>query len=166
MRQGARALSEAIGTAACRIVPFMGRTRPAGGVPGFVKLAVADSDEALAEQWASLRARFSQPQTVLIYHLTNHYALIFALREWHEPIAPAEGTEREPPPPLMTAGVEASGAAATCRPAIECGGYRVVREILTARKGQRPSAWITFEEARNTMLRWSGYRILAVERIA
>ena len=119
----------------------------------------------VAEQWAALRARFSQSHTILIYHLTNHYAIIFAMREWHEPIAPDPAADGAPPPtPAPVAGVEASGAAATCRPAVEVGGYRVVREILTARKGQRPSVWIPWDEARATMLRWSGYKMLAVER--
>lgn len=162
--EGMRALSATIDAAACRITPFVGKVRPAGaGAHSFVKLAASDSEEVIAEQWAALRARFSQPHTVLVYHLTNHYALVFALREWHEPIVPLapDGTPVELP---LIAGVEASGAAATCRPAIECGGYRVVRELLTARKGQRPSVWIPWEEARQTMLRWSGYKVLAVER--
>ena len=44
------------------------------------------------------------------------------------------------------------------------GGYKVVREVLTARKGQRPQVWISWDEASATMLRWSGYKLLAVER--
>lgn len=64
---------------------------------------------------------------MLLFHLKNHYALIFALREWVE---------------------EASG--------------RVVRQLLTARKGQRPVAWVDFSEARDTMLMWEGYKIMAV----
>lgn len=43
---------------------------------------------------------------------------------------------------------------------------RMVRQLLTSRRGQRPSAWIDWEEARNTMLGWDGYKILAVARHA
>jgi hypothetical protein len=60
---------------------------------------------------------------VLIFHLTNHYAIIYALRE-------VDGR----------------------------------REILTARKGQRPSAWLCWDEARRILLQWAGYKILCVER--
>ena len=135
-----------------------------------------------AEQWAALRARFSQPHVALIFHLTNHYALIFALREWHEPLpdgadgaaaeAGAEAADKEQPvhrahrAAAAAAGGEGGGDASRPEgtPRVSVGGVRVVREVLTARKGQRPSAWIDFEEARKTMLRWNGYKMLAVER--
>lgn len=64
---------------------------------------------------------------VLIFHLKNHYALIFALREWDEA---AEG--------------------------------RRVRQVLTARKAQRPTAWIDFEEVRDVVLSWQGYKVLSL----
>lgn len=65
---------------------------------------------------------------MLLFHLKNHYALIFALREWV-----TEGGEH-------------------------------VRQVLTARKGQRPSAWIDFAEMRSTLIGWAGYKLLTVER--
>ena len=68
----------------------------------------------------------------LVSHHKNHYALVFALRER------CDADEGCP------------------------GGVRWTREMLTARRGQRPSAWISWEEARATMLGWSGYGILAV----
>ena len=72
--------------------------------PGFVKLSKGDSEEAVAEQWRSVQGQFGRPNVVLIYHLTNHYALVYALREWVEP---------------------------------ESG--EVVRQVLTTRRGQRPT---------------------------
>nr|CEL73508.1 TPA: hypothetical protein BN1205_036180 [Toxoplasma gondii VEG] len=38
------------------------------------------------------------------------------------------------------------------------------RDVLTARRGQAPSAWISFEELRGLMLRWKGYRVLQMQR--
>eukprot|EP01052_Picozoa_sp_SAG31_P026481 SAG31_NODE_2400_length_5775_cov_2.602185_8_plen_67_part_00 len=61
----------------------------------------------------------------MLYHLKNHYALIFALREWQDPVT------RHP-----------------------------VRQFLSTRRGQRPSVWIDWSEARATMLGWNGYKIL------
>lgn len=37
-----------------------------------------------------------------------------------------------------------------------------MRQILTARKGQRPSAWLDFGEVREVMLGWDGYKIMCV----
>ena len=69
-----------------------------------MKLSKGDSEEAVAEQWRSLQGQFGLPNVVLIYHLTNHYALVYALREWVEP-----------------------------------GSGELVRQVLTTRRGQRPT---------------------------
>ena len=88
-----------------------------------------DDEVTILKQWDALRSAFSHEDTVLLFHLKNHYALIFALREW---TSSSTGERR--------------------------------LEMLTARKGQRPTAWITFHEARQTMLGWEGYKILALIR--
>lgn len=81
--------------------------------------------DVIQSHWDALRNTFSAPNTVLLFHLKNHYALIFALREWI-----AEG--------------------------------KFVRQLLTARRGQRPTVWLDFEEAMDIMLGWSGYKMLAL----
>jgi len=63
---------------------------------------------------------------VLLFHLTNHYALIYAMREWIDD----DGT--------------------------------VVRQMLTARRGQRPKVWLDWTEARQIMLKWAGYNIMLI----
>ena len=73
-------------------------------------LSASDSEEKISQQWNTLRASFQRDDSVLLFHLKNHYALIYALKEWVE-----EDTS--------------SGGIAVHR-----------RQILTARRGQRPSA--------------------------
>ncbi len=63
---------------------------------------------------------------VLLFHITNHYALIFAVRDWED----AAGQRRQ--------------------------------EVLTARRGQRPTAWVTWAEMRDLMLRWAGHKLMVV----
>jgi hypothetical protein len=91
----------------------------------------SDTKDEITAQWNRLLAHFNDQQTALIFHLKNHYALIFAMREW---------AVMDP----VTSRVE------------------VTREILTARRGQRPSVWISFTEVREIVMSWEGYKILAV----
>jgi len=139
--QGVQRLSEwtSFGTLlSCRL--FMGkRSNPKQKLD--VSLSRRDSDEVIKSQWDTLKAQFSSPETILLFHLKNHYAIIFAWREW---------TIDE-----LTISKEGS----TPSPKIE---QKMVRQILTARKGQRPTAWIDFAEARETMLNWVGYKMMAV----
>ena len=114
------------------------------GCPGYVGLSRDDSASLIAEQWAALRAAFLRPGAALVFHLRNHYALIFAMREWEEPIV-VENTNENKDERRES-------------------GRRVVRQVLSARRGQRPSAWIDFEEMRNTMIGWDGYKIMLIAR--
>ncbi|CAN0504848.1 unnamed protein product [Ectocarpus sp. 12 AP-2014] len=204
-----------------------------------VPLSTRDDEEEKAKQWAALREAFLSDRQVLIFHLTNHYALIFALREWRAPrtseptkaaaTATTSSGDRHPPPtssacgaPLEPNGTGRSGttlnttsAAASgndnvastgnshatagtatvtagstgragasqndCAGAVDQGlgkyghthrsasasagtGDGWTRQILTARRGQRPAVWMDFEEARNILLRWEGYKILTLDR--
>jgi hypothetical protein len=47
-----------------------------------VLLGSADTPERQTSQWAALRALLTRPASVLLYHLENHYCLVFATREW------------------------------------------------------------------------------------
>ena len=106
-----------------------GVARPRRRGAGIATLALApgDGEDEVAAQWAELRREFTRPKTAILFHLKNHYAMLFALREW---VDTKTGTP--------------------------------VRQLLTARKGQRPTAWIDWQEARETMIGWKGYQMASV----
>jgi hypothetical protein len=134
--QGVSRLSDAAGLGSfVRAKLFMGKKRlgtaakKTGGGMEF-PLSRQDDTKTQQKQWEGLRGAVTRPGEALLFHLKNHYALVFAAREWVTP----EGEE--------------------------------MKQILCARKGQRPTAWISFSEARETMLGWEGYKMMLLSRSA
>ena len=95
------------------------------GAGGLHTLSATDNATTVRGQFQRLLEEFNKEECALIFHLTNHYALVYAMRE-----------------------------------VFDDGGIR--RELLTARRGQRPSVWLDWDEARRIMLSWGGYNILRV----
>jgi len=125
------------------------KTRPSLEA-AIAKHASSDTDvetTRASHEWQTLRALFARPGVFLVSHHANHYAPVYALRERREENA-------------NNAGDDGDGDASDSREI----RWRETREMLTARRGQRPAVWIPWEEARATMRRWSGYGIMAFER--
>eukprot|EP01032_Pedospumella_encystans_P023786 gene23786-26919_t len=80
-----------------------------------VPLSKKDTEQVIRGQWDTLRNVLTHQDEVLLFHVKNHYALIFAAREYTD---------------LNT--------------------------------GQRPTAWLDFEEVRQVMLGWDGYKIMCI----
>lgn len=97
------------------------------------RVRLNDKPSKVDEHWAALRGAFCDSNVVLLYHLKNHYALIYAMREWSERADNEFETKK-------------------------------VRQVLTARKGQRPSAWIDFSEVHDLLARARSYCIMEVRR--
>lgn len=86
-----------------------------------------DSQSKIGEQWNLLFAALNDENTVLIFHLSNHFAPLYAARSYYD----AESAEWS-------------------------------REVLTARKGQKPKSWLAFSEVRSQLLKWGGHAIMAL----
>jgi len=151
-RVAAAALRTLTGRLEAKALMGRGAVGKANGAAEYVSLRPSDGPEERERAWAALRTAFLSPRAALLFHLRNHYALIFALREWEEAVshdesgATAEGA---------TDGAVGEGAPPRLR-------YRCVRQILTARKGQRPTVWMDFEEVAQIMIGWEGYKIMQI----
>lgn len=100
-----------------------------------VPLSTRDDEELITSQWNALKNMFSRPDSCVLFHLTNHYTIIYAIREWII-------VNPSPSNPSQT---------------------DVVRQVCCARKGQRPTVWIDFTECREIMLGWDGYKMMSVQ---
>ena len=123
-----------------------------GQVAPPVQLRKADDAAAVEAAWSAFKAAFSAPRTCLLLHQKNHYSLIFALREWTEP----------PPEDATAADAAATGDAATICDGAAPGEGRRVRELLTCRKGQRPTVWLDWTEVHRYLSGWSGYAVMQI----
>eukprot|EP00435_Cladocopium_sp_Y103_P030446 s497_g7.t1 len=132
LRQAAEQLSLLRTTEKIKTGVVLARMRKPNNLKAAALLAKTDTEADIHRQWCCLKNSFSMPNSVLLFHLTNHYALVFAWREWQE-----EDEEK------------------IC----------LRRQILTSRRGQRPSAWIDFHEVRRILLGATNYHLLSLQRV-
>ena len=113
----------------------------------------------LERTWQLLKLEHSHPNAVLLSHHKNHYALIYAVRDWVEKV-PIENNEMEE----ESSEKVNDGATTEMATNVNVQAFRKVRvrQVLTARRGQRPSAWIDWEELRGAYLKWAGYKLMTV----
>ena len=151
---------------------FMGR-----GAKGKVQCRLSPSDTSEAElerTFQMLKLEHSHPNAVLLSHHKNHYALIYAVRDWVEkiPIEKEEENE-ESENRFVTEGKnieneedadasESENGITTKKIQIQKYRKKRVRQVLTARRGQRPSVWMDWEELRGVYLKWSGYKLMSI----
>eukprot|EP00041_Stephanoeca_diplocostata_P029696 m.883897 g.883897 ORF g.883897 m.883897 type:complete len:520 (+) comp23613_c0_seq1:164-1723(+) len=109
---------------------FMGKAKDGKGKDGTeVQISSKDGPSTIAAQWQAMRDVFMSYNSVLLFHQTNHYSLIYGMREWMTP-----------------SGVK-------------------IRQCLTAKRGQSPTAWLDFMEVRRILLSWGGYRMIQIQRL-
>lgn len=136
--------------------------RVKGQAPPPILLRKADDDEAREAAWGALKAAFAMPHCSLLLHIKGHYSLVFAMREWVGEGGDEKGDEgaAAEAPPAPPAEAERSAAAeGKASP-------RRVRQILTCRKGQKPSVWLDWQEVHGYIAGWTGYAIMEVSAVA
>jgi hypothetical protein len=132
--------SRGLGSSGFTAALFMGKKLKGGRALEY-PVSASDDKAMVAKQWSALCGAFQREDCILLYHLKNHYAPIYAVKEW---------TERKG---------SSNGDSDT-----NIGGCVTHRQVLTARKGQRPTTWIEFDEVRSTLLTWDGYKIMILSR--
>jgi hypothetical protein len=113
----------------------------------------------LERTWQLLKLEHSHPNAVLLSHHKNHYALIYAVRDWVEKV-PIKDNETEEESSDKMNDEETTKTAMNKN--VQKFRKMRVRQVLTARRGQRPSAWIDWEELRGAYLKWAGYKLMNV----
>ena len=137
--------------------------------PPPIQLRKTDDEEAIEAAWAGLSEAFSEPNRSLILHQRGHYSLIFAMREWVED-CDVKPTQHNP-----SDAVEDRGEQVHVRGMHDKDGLgdkhevaqrrRHVRELLTCRKGQRPTLWVDWAEVHASITGWSGYAIIEISAV-
>lgn len=106
--------------------------------PCAIRVSADDGPAAVTQQWTALLEQFCRRDTVLIFHMTNHYTPVYGAREW------------------SCVGNKGDGVA----------GARTVRQVLVGKPGQKPCVWVDWQDVRACVLSWAGYAVLAVRRDA
>lgn len=134
---GTDRLRAAVRALACRHNAHMHARTFLGRRPGAIHhVQASDSPDAISGQWAALVATLCSPDDVLLYHLENHYSIVYAAREW------------------ACGGNVSDGIA----------GASLVRQVLVGKPGQQPNRWIAFEDVRACVLGWHGYAVVCIHR--
>lgn len=157
----------------------------------YIKASSGHDALQVRREWNQLRDLFCEPESILVYHLVNHYCPIYAMREYWGREDATDAIQTENASPLRCAGecadddedieVDLDGEderTYDCTPIVATasssgdrdrrmgGAPAVVMEVFCSRKGQHPDSaeWISFREVRDVILRWSGYGIIQVKR--
>lgn len=110
-----------------------------------VCVTAADDAATQTAQWHTLLSQLHSPKAALIFHLENHYSVIYGARSW-------ETVRRSGGDAVALRGPPRRGA--------------VVRQVLVGKPGQQPSRWVPWEDVRACLLGWRGYAVMVVERCA